>query len=264
MTFTWNPQKSFIEAGAFEGVSYVINLAGAGIADALWTKSRKKILIESRVQSNAVLAKYISTLKQPPLAYLSAAAIGIYGNRGEETLTETATLGEKGFLSHCCKEWETAIQRASSTMKIRSLTFRIGIVLSTRGGALKKMLLPLKFFVANYFGNGKQWYAWIHIDDLCRMFISGMENENWNGIYNAVAPNSLTNKELAKEMINALDKKALLLSAPTSGLRMGMGEMADILLSSNKVVPKRIKAAGFKFLFPNAQEAIKDLVKRKI
>jgi len=259
-TYVWDTKEGTIEAGAFDDVTHIINIAGAGIADGLWTDSRKKLLIESRTQTTALLAKYISTLAQKPKAYVSAAAIGIYGDRDDEVLTESSPIGEEGFLVQCCKEWEQAIQAAATKIKIRTVTIRIGIVLSTKGGALPKMLLPLKFFTASYFGDGQQWYSWVHIDDVCNIFIKAMETEAMQGVYNATTLHPLTNKDLTERMVKALGKRALVIPAPTAALRLGMGEMADVVLNSNKVLPQRLEKIGFSFQFPTFEEAVKDVV----
>ena len=260
LTYQWDTTKGSIEAGAFEGVTHIINMAGAGIADRLWTKARKKLLIESRTQTTALLAKYIAQLAQKPKVYVSAAAIGIYGDRGDETLTESSEIGKDGFMVKCCEEWEQAIQALANKTNVRTVTLRIGIVLSTKGGALPKMLLPLKFFTASYFGDGQQWYSWVHIDDVCNMFIKAMETDTMEGIYNATTPNPLTNKDLTKRMVKALGKRALVIPAPTATLRIGMGEMADVVLNSNKVLPQRLQKLGFSFQFPTFEEAVKDVV----
>jgi len=263
-TFVWNTDKNFIDERAFEGVAYVINLAGAGIADSLWTKSRKKLIIDSRVETTELLTSYIQKLETKPKAYLSAAAIGIYGDRGDEPLSEASDIGKKGFLVESCVAWENAIQVAAEQNGIRNASLRIGIVLSTKGGALPKMMLPINFFTASYFGDGQQWYSWIHIDDVCQMFIKLMEDESLEGIYNATAPNPLTNKDLTKQLVDALGKRALVIPAPKAALRMGMGEMADVVLNSNKIFPTRMEAAGFAFQFPEFKAAIKDLKGKKI
>ncbi len=263
-TFVWNTEKSFIDDRAFHGLDYIINLAGAGIADTLWTKSRKKLLIDSRVKTTEFLTTYIKKLDHKPKAFLSAAAIGIYGDRGNEVLTENSAIGKKGFLVECCTLWERAIKLAALENGVRTAALRIGVVLSTQGGALAKMLLPLKFFIASYFGNGKQWYSWIHIDDICGMFIHLMKNEQAVGFYNATSPNPLTNKDLTKQMVKALGKKVAIIPAPVSGLRMGMGEMADVVLHSNRVLPERMEKEGYLFKFPNFQAAILDLSNRGI
>lgn len=263
-TFIWDTKKSFIEERAFEGVEYVINLAGAGIADALWTKSRKKLLIESRVATTELLTDYIQKLENKPKAYLSAAAIGIYGDRGNEELTEQSTIGKEGFLVECCIAWENAIRMADEQNGIRTAALRIGLILSTKGGALPKMKLPIKFFTASYFGDGQQWYAWIHIDDICGMFIKMMEDETMEGFYNGTAPNPLKNKDLTKQLVKALDKTALTIPAPAAALRLGMGEMADVVLNSNKVFPARMEMADYDFKFTDFKTAIKDLETKEI
>ena len=263
-TFVWTTSKNFIDERAFENVAYVINLAGSGIADALWTKSRKKSIIDSRVETTALLTKYIQKLDKKPKAYLAAAAIGIYGNRGDEELTEASTIGKKGFLVDSCIEWENAIRLADEQNGIRTAALRIGIVLSTKGGALPKMTLPINFFTASYFGDGAQWYSWIHIDDVCNMFIKLMEDESMKGFYNGTTPNPLTNKDLTKQLVKALGKRALVIPAPATALRLAMGEMADVVLNSNKIFPARMEMAGFDFQFPEFQAAIQDLVKKNI
>jgi len=263
-TFVWNTSKSFIDERAFEGVEYVINLAGAGIADSLWTKSRKKLLIDSRVDTTELLTEYIKKLEKKPKAFLSAAAIGIYGDQGDKELTEESAIGKKGFLVECCVAWENAIRMADEQNGIRTAALRIGIVLSTKGGALPKMKLPINFFTASYFGDGQQWYSWIHIDDICGMFIKMMEDDSMTGFYNGTTPNPLTNKDLTKKLVKALDKKVLTIPAPIAVLRLGMGEMADVVLNSNKIFPARMEMAGYQFLFPEFQAAIRDLVSKDI
>ncbi len=263
-TFVWNTKDGTIEEESFQGVEYVINLAGTGIADGLWTTSRKKLLIDSRVKGAELLANAIKALAQKPKAYLSAAAIGVYGDRGNEVLTEESAIGKEGFMVQCCREWEAAIENVATVTGIRTVAFRIGIVLSTKGGALAKMLLPLNFFTASYFGTGEQWYSWIHIDDVCQFFIDAMEKEEMEGVYNSTSPNPLTNKDLTKRMVKALGKKAVVIPAPTAALRLGMGEMADVVLNSNKILPKRLEALGISFQFPTFEEAVIDVVERGV
>lgn len=258
LTFTWDPAQQQIEEKAILEADYVVNLAGAGIADSRWTASRKKLIIDSRVDGNRLLRQSFEKLQKWPKAYLSSAAIGYYGDRGEEWLSETAKPGT-GFLSESCKAWEQAIQTIANA-EVRTVAFRIGIVLSEKGGALQKMLLPLKFGLSSYFGNGKQWYSWIHIDDVCRMFIEGIENEGLNGTYNAVAPNPVRNKALADTLVDLVPHAAVALPAPEFALRLAMGEMADVVLTSSRVRSEKIQEAGFKFEFPELEDALKDLM----
>lgn len=259
-TFTWNPQDGQLDKKAIEEADYVINLAGAGIADSRWTKERKKLIIKSRVDSNKVLLDHFQKEQKWPKAYLSGAAIGIYGDRGEEWLSETASPGQ-GFLAKSCIAWEKAINEIAAT-GIRTLIFRIGIVLSKDGGALTKMLLPLKFGLSTYFGNGKQWYSWIHIDDVCKMFIAGIEKEQMHGTYNAVAPNPVTNKTFAKTLAKVTPHFSLVLPAPEPALRLAMGEMADVVLSGSRVSSEKIQQTGFEFAYPALEGALVDSVIR--
>lgn len=258
-TYVWNPKQGQIDKKAIEEADYVINLAGAGIADSRWTEDRKRIIIDSRVDSNRLLLNSFQKWDKWPKAYLSSAAIGIYGDRGSEWLSEKSSLGQ-GFLAESCKAWEEAIAQIAAT-EVRTVIFRLGIVLSTNGGALAKMLLPLKFGLSTYFGDGQQWYSWIHIDDVCRMFIEAIENEELNGTYNAVAPNPVTNKVLAKELTKTVSHFAVALPAPEPALRLAMGEMADVVLSSNRVNAEKIQQAGFEFEYPELNGALGQLLK---
>ena len=257
-TFVWDLKQMQIDEHAIQEADYVINLAGAGVADGRWTPERKKLIIDSRVHTNQLLLESFQKLGKKPKAYLSSAAIGYYGDRGEEWLTEASEPGN-GFLAESCQAWEEAIATIAAS-GIRTVALRIGIVLSKSGGALAKMLLPLKFGLSTYFGNGNQWYSWIHIEDVCRMFLEGIENEQLQGTYNAVAPNPATNKELADKLVEVVSHFALALPAPAPVLRLAMGEMADVVLSSNRVSAKKIQQEGFEFKYPELKSALQALL----
>lgn len=257
-TFQWNPASGAIDRAAVEGASAVINLAGAGIADRLWTPARKRLIIESRTQSTALLKQAIATASNRVETYLSASAIGYYGHAGDALLEETAPAG-KGFLAESTNAWESAFRELES-LHIRSAAFRIGIVLSPEGGALAKILLPFKARVGSYFGDGSQWYSWIHIDDVCRIFIHALENPEVRGIYNAVAPHPVSNKELVETIGKVLGGPNLIAPVPAFLLRTGMGEMADVILNSNRVSSRKIEATGFSFRFPQLKPALEDLL----
>lgn len=260
--FQWNVKKKTIDSAAIEKADFVINLAGAGIVDKRWTESRKKVLIESRTQTAALLKDSFEKIKKPK-AYLSASAIGFYGNRGDEWLTESSDPQPEDFLSECTMAWENAAKSIAMS-EIRTAIFRIGIVLSMNGGALPEMILPMKFGARVSFGNGKAYYPWIHIDDVCHMFIWALENEKANGIYNAVAPKPLIIKDLAKEIQEARGGFALPIPAPSFALKLVMGEMADMLLNSARVSAEKILASGYKFKFPDIQPALKNILKDKV
>lgn len=241
---------------------HIINLAGAGIADSRWSDARKKELISSRVDSAETIEKYLKVNQIKPLTYISASAVGYYGNRGNELLDESSKPGSE-FMSECCIAWENAATKAGALCD-RTVILRIGIVLTSLGGALPKMLMTKDIGLFNYFGNGAQYYPWIHIDDLCRMILAGMENQNMNGIYNAASPQQITNKEMMEEIKNGLHHKGFLLPVPEFGLRLILGEMANVVLNSDRVSVDRLISTGFNFTFNKVGEAVLNLLKRKI
>jgi len=240
----------------------IINLAGEGIADKLWTKNRKKELIDSRVDSTEVLNKWIQSLGKKPELYLSASAVGFYGHRGDEPLTEKAQAGHE-FLSQCCKLWEDAALSVKPNVS-REVILRIGIVLSITGGALPKMLMTRFSGFLSCFGNGLQYYPWIHIDDLCRLIAEAVENDGFNGVYNAVAPQEITQKTMMKEIAGALGLSKIIIPVPALVLKLMMGEMSKVVLNSNRVIPEKLNEAGFKFGFTSCGNAVKDLLDKNI
>lgn len=260
--FQWDVKKGTIDSAAIEKADYVINLAGAGIVDKRWTDNRKKVLIESRTQTAALLKDSFEKIKKPK-AYISASAIGFYGNRGDEWLTESSEPQPEDFLSECTMAWENAAKSMAKS-NIRTTIFRIGIVLSMNGGALPEMILPMKFGARVSFGDGKAYYPWVHIDDVCHMFIWALENEKVNGIYNAVAPKPLMIKDLVKEIQEARGGFAFPIPAPSFALKLVMGEMADMLLNSARVSAEKILASGYEFKFPEIQPALKNILKEKV
>lgn len=258
-TYAWDPSTGQIDTLALEGVEIIINLAGAGIADKPWTKARKEVITSSRVQSALLLRDAILKMKTDrPALYISSAAIGYYGDRQSEWMTEESKPGI-GFLTESCVAWENAIQEVAQT-GIRTVALRIGIVLSKQGGVLPKLLLPTQFGVAPYFGQGQQWYSWIHIDDLCSMFLYAIENKSITGTYNACAPQPVTNKEFMECIVRATKRAALVFPAPAFLLRLGMGEMADTVLYSTRVNVDKIQHNGFSFRYPYLEQALKSLL----
>ncbi len=260
--FQWDIDQQFIEEEAIQKADYIINLAGAGIADGLWTKSRKQLIINSRVKTNNLLLAYSQKVKTPK-AFVAASAIGFYGEQGDQLVDENSAPPTDGFLSTSTQAWEKSIDNIAKT-GIRTVKIRIGIVLSKQGGALAKMLPSFKVGIGTYFGDGSQYYSWIHIDDLCRIFIQAIENEQLAGTYNGVAPHPVTNKVLTKSIKQALSSSALIVPAPSIALRLAMGEMADVVLTSTRVSADKILETGFNFQFPEIIPALKDIIDRKI
>jgi uncharacterized protein (TIGR01777 family) len=241
---------------------YLLNLNGAGIADKRWTSARKQVLIDSRVNSNKLLLKGIKEAEIKIRAFTCASAIGYYGNRGEEILNEESSSGD-GFLSKCSRLWEQSAGSLDSSVQKSSIV-RIGLVLSSTGGALPKMLLTNKLGVLSYFGNGNQYYSWIHIDDLCRILVESLINGDYDGVINGVSPHPESNKDLMTKIKSELGLHSLIVPAPAFGLRMVLGEMANVVLDSTRVIPKYLLDKGFKFSFDDPGKAVEDLLSKGI
>jgi uncharacterized protein len=257
-TYAWQPEKGTFDKKAFDEADAIINLAGAGIADKLWSEKRKREIIESRTSGNALIAQYLRSEKHHVKTYISASAIGFYADRGDELMTETSSAGT-GFLAESTVAWEKAIDAVAAT-NTRTVALRIGVVLSPEGGALQKMLISFLFRLGVYFGNGRQWVSWIHRMDLCNLFVWALENPSAHGTYNAVAPTPLSNLDLTEAISTAKGGFYLLLPTPSFLLRLVMGEMADVVLGSTWVSSQKIENQGFKFKFPDALTALKDLL----
>jgi uncharacterized protein (TIGR01777 family) len=254
-TFAWNPSKNEIDPAAMQNASAVINLAGSGIADHRWTTSYKKEIIQSRLEATSTLLAEIKK-HSGVKSYIAASAIGFYGNRGEELLDESSAPGT-GFLSDTTKEWESS----SDSCMIRRVLIRTGIVLTPNGGALPPLARPVKAMIAPVIG-GNQYMSWIHIDDLCNMFISAIEDNNWNGIYNAVAPAAVTHREFVSTLKQVLNPNAIGINVPARFIKLLLGEQSAIILDSTNVKPARATTAGFNFRFNNLSDALKNLYGR--
>ncbi len=257
-TFHWDPTEGTIDPNALDDIDVVIQLAGAGIADKPWTDRRKEILRSSRIDSHQTMIQAIRDRKDKPTLYLAPSAIGYYGDRGDDWLTETAEPGE-GFLPELSQEWESAADAAAET-GIRLVKFRIGLVLSPDGGMLNELLPYYKWGIGTVFGSGKQFYSWIHIRDLCRMFLFAIREEELSGVYNAVAPNPVQNEHFARALRSAIQRPGILLPAPGFALRLLLGNLSKALLDSARVSPEKIKRKGFSFEYPELQKALMDLL----
>jgi uncharacterized protein len=257
----WDATQGFVESERrkLEGFDAVIHLAGAGIADERWTKERKRVIRESRTVGTRVLVDALAKTAVKPAVFVCASALGYYGNRGDETLTEESGPGND-FLANVCVEWEREAQRAKEAGVPRVVNVRIGIVLSTEGGALKEMLTPFKMGVGGRVGSGKQFVSWIALDDLVRVLEFAMENENLRDAVNATAPNPVRNAEFAEKLGEALHRPSLV-PAPEFAVRLMFGELADALLfSSAKVMPTKLLQQNFKYQFEHIEDALKHLL----
>ena len=262
--FHWDAARGTLDARALDGVTHVVNLAGAGIADARWTARRKALVIESRTDTTALLADAVQAHGPRVEAFVSASAVGYYGDRGDALLDEDSGPGE-GFLSESTLLWERAVGEFAGQTGVRTCALRTGIVLSTRGGALEKMLQPARLGVSGYFGNGRQYYSWIHIDDVAGAYLAALDDERYVGPLNAVAPNPATCKTLAQVLAKALPNPCIAAPVPAVGLRLAFGEMAHTILDSTRVVSDKLEhGLGYRFRFPELRGALDDLLRREI
>jgi len=261
----WNVEKGEIDKAAIAQSDYIIHLAGANVAEKRWTNKRKKEIVESRTKSGDLIIKSLKEIPNKIKAVVSASAIGWYG----PDTTQSSKNGFKedepaatDFLGATCKLWEQSIQPVSTLYK-RLCILRFGIVLSEKGGALEEFKKPLKFGVASILGNGKQVISWIHVNDLCRLLLFAIENENVSGIYNAVAPNAVTNKVLTLTLAKQMRNKLFIpVHVPAIVLKTMLGELSIEVLKSATVSAEKIKEAGFNFLYPSIEPAIKNLLKQ--
>ncbi len=251
----WNPATGEL-GGAAVGADAVVNLAGASIADGRWNAERKDLLRSSRIESTRALVAALAKMNARPRVLVSASATGFYGNRGDEVLTEESQPGND-FLSSLARDWETEALKAEA-LGIRVILARFGIVLSRDGGALPAMMLPFRFFAGGKIGSGQQWMSWISLDDVIEIFRMAIENGNVRGPINVISPQPVQNAEFTKILASAMHRPALF-PAPAFALRLVLGEMADaLLLSSQRVLPKKLESYGYRFQCAELSAALKN------
>lgn len=254
----WQPQQGRIDVEHLEGIHAVVHLAGENIASGRWSAEKKKAIRESRVKGTALLSDALTQLSRPPSVFLSASAIGYYGDRGDESLTEKSAPG-KDFLSSVCVEWEEAT-RPAVEKGIRTVCARFGIILDPNEGALGKMLPPFRMGVGGRVGDGKQWMSWIALDDVVNGLKFLIEDESIKGPVNFVAPEPVRNAEFTKTLGRVL-KRPTFFPVPAFGARLAFGEMADaLLLSSQRVEPSVLEDKGFMFTWPTLEPALRHLI----
>jgi len=252
--FYWNPKIGEIDTDCFDGVTAIINLAGASIAKR-WTSSYKKEILASRIRSLSTLHEALSQIEHSKItSFVSASAIGIYPNSLTEYYAEDEVKIDQGFLGNTTYEWEKEID-TFSTFSFKVTKLRIGIVLSAKGGALPKMVKPIQNFVGAFFGTAEQWQSWIHINDLVELFAFAIE-EKLEGLYNAVAPNPVTNRKLTREIASILRRPLLLPNIPHFVMKLVLGDMSNLLYASQRVSCKKIEKAGFVFTYTNSKQAL--------
>jgi len=254
----WDPPAGRIEADGLEGLEAVVHLAGENIAAGRWTAKKKQRIRDSRVKGTALLCRALAQLNRRPRVLISASAIGYYGDRGDEVLTEDSPPG-RGFLPEVCVAWEKATRPAEAA-GIRVVRLRIGVVLTPKGGALNKMLPAFKMGAAGKIGSGRQWKSWVSADDLVGIIRHALADDALSGPVNAVSPEPVTNGEFTKTLGRVLGRPTVL-AMPAFAARLALGQMAnDLLLASARVTPGRLGRSGYPFLHTDLEAALRDLL----
>ncbi|UTW67612.1 TIGR01777 family oxidoreductase [bacterium SCSIO 12643] len=257
--FYWNWKKQEIDETALQNSDYIIHLAGANIAGQRWSDSRKKLILDSRVQSTLFLQKKIKELNLSPSAFISASAVGYYGMITDSHIYKESDSPADDFLGDVCAKWENAATQVYDP-RIRTVQLRTGIVLTSKGGALQKMTQPIQAGIGSPLGSGKQFIPWIHIDDLCQMYLDAIQNTHLHGAYNASAPEHHTNRSFTKTIAQKLNRPIWLPPVPAFVLKMIFGDMAKLLLYGSRASSEKIKSTGFSFKYPELKAALDDLL----
>ncbi|MES2132397.1 MAG: TIGR01777 family oxidoreductase [Bacteroidota bacterium] len=258
-SFFWNVESQEMDDKAFDGIDHLVHLAGIGVADKRWTDKRKQEIIDSRVNSMKLIS---DTVKQKGIqlkSFVGASAIGIYGMETSDTVFSEEDKGSKDFLSETCELWEKSYTDIS-ILANKTAILRIGVVLSKQGGALERLIPLFKKGLGSAIGNGKQYMPWIHIDDMVSVIMEGLFNEQFKGIYNAVAPEHITNATFSKQLAQVLSKPFFMPNVPAFAMKLVFGEMANVLLSGSRASNKKLLESGFEFKYPTLNEALKQII----
>src|SRR5215831_505555 len=254
----WHPNQDQLNPQALDTFDIIINLAGENLASGRWTDDHKRKIRDSRVSGTHLLSEAIAKMRQKPQAFICASATGIYGDRDDETLDEQSESGG-GFLAGVCREWEKACEPAIKA-GVRVVNLRLGPILAREGGMLTKLLTPFKMGMGGKVGSGKQYISWVALDDAVSAIRLAINDPTIHGPLNIVSPNPVTNEEFTRTLGHVLNRPTAL-AMPAFAARLAFGEMADeMLLVSQKVLPKRLAAAGFQFRYPNLEAALRRYV----
>ena len=257
----WDPENGEIDLAGVRDISAVVHLAGDNLGEGRWNDRKKNSILNSRVKGTQLLSEFFAATEHKPNVIVSASAVGYYGNRGEERVDEASEPG-KGFLADVCRQWEEATASAVD-VGIRVANLRLGLILSAEGGALKKMLLPFRIGLGGVIGSGKQYMSWVSIDDVIGTIQHIIANEAVRGPVNLVSPNSVSNREFTKTLGQVLNRPTIF-PMPAFAARIAFGEMADeLLLSSTRVIPKKLMDSGYEFRHPELGGAFEHLLNRK-
>ena len=255
--FGWNPQAGTIDEAAVPYADCIVNLAGSSVAEGKWTAERKQEILRSRLDGLDLLYRELAKPGHHVGMLLSASAIGIYGDRGDEVLRENSPTAAPAddFLADVVLQWEAAARRTGA-LGLRLALPRIGIVLSPEGGALVPIARTVRYGAGAPLGSGRQYMSWVHLDDLCRLLVQMLENEQYQGVYNAVSPHPVTNQEFTETLAQVMHKPLILPKVPAFGLKLAMGEMSEIVLGSQRVSADKVLSQGFTFEYPQLRGAL--------
>ena len=258
-TFLWDHARDYLENGALENCEHIIHLAGTGIADKRWTDSRKKEILNSRVETGALLHRKVREANVPLKSFVSASATGYYGQVSGLVARKEQDPPGDDFTAHTCKAWEAAADQFNE-LGIRTVKLRIGIVLMPTGGALEAMAAPVKLGFGSVLGSGKQVLPWIHLNDLVHILLRAVQDETMQGVYNACAPSVTSNEEFTNILAKVLQKRILLPRTPGWLLRLVLGERASLLLEGSPVSADKLLGTGFEFQYTDPETCIRDLL----
>ncbi len=258
-TYTWDIEKNEIEKEAIEKADYIIHLTGANISESRWTAKRKKLIIDSRVKSAQLIFEKLKENTNQVKAFISASAIGYYGTISTDKIFSETDVPANDFLGKTCRQWEQSADRFEQ-LGIRVVKIRTGVVLAKQGGALAKMITPIKLGIGSAIGNGRQYLPWVHIEDLCDIYIKAIEDTQMNGVYNAVAPDHKTNRDFTETLAHVLRKPFWFPNIPAIVMKIIFGKMSAMLLKGSRVSSEKIKNAGYKFKFAKLEGALVNLL----
>lgn len=257
--FYWDPGRAIFDEESIRDVDYIIHLAGANIGESTWTAERKRIILESRTQTAALLFQSVMKTGRTLKAFISASATGYYGAITSSEMMDEASAPAGDFLGKVCVAWEEAADLFAN-QGIRTIKIRTGVVLAKNAPAVNKMLLPVKLGIGSPLGTGNQFMPWIHIEDLCAIYLKAIEDINMEGAYNAVAPEQVNNKTMMKKLAGKMKRPFFFPAVPAFALKLLLGEMSSLVLEGNRVFPKRLTESGFLFQYPEIDSAIEDIL----
>jgi len=260
--FNWDLEKEVMDVEACQWADAIIHLAGANVSEKRWTEKRKKEIIDSRVKGAQLLARNFRDQKTIPKVIVSASGVGYYGMETIERIFSETDPPSKDFFGECCSKWETSIDLFEE-IGMRTVKLRIGVVLAKEGGALPKLAGPVKWMIGSPLASGKQWMPWIHIDDVCELFLRAIEDDNMHGVYNAIASQQITNKQFVKTIGKVLHRPVFFPRIPKFVLKMMLGEMSGIVTEGSRVSNEKLLKTGFAFKHVELENAMKDLLEKK-